>query len=376
MWEFITKPIADLDIMGKVNTAFSTTLDFLTGLGGSITGWIGKAWENIQNPISKLDIMGKITTAFTTATAWITDLGSKVTTWVGDAWDSLWKKLEDLDIKSKVTGAFDTAKTWITGLVGDGADSVKHWLGKAWDGLWSTLPTVEDMLTKVTEVFTGGKENVASWISGLATWIKGKMPSVDDMISSFGNITKGIKGAFKNLIQMWNGIDISPSIDVQGPQGVGKFHWAGWSIAGHEILPPADFGGIDFPRFKADFPDLIPTMPMPEVFAAEGGIVTKQRVAMLGEGGYPEVVIPLNQRGAEVLAAAMGRYLDNGSARGAMVSGYTTSVVNNYTSQTIDASTQFNGPVTVQAQNPDEMANKLAARQRRQALVQPIRGRA
>jgi hypothetical protein len=95
--------------------------------------------------------------------------------------------------------------------------------------------------------------------------------------------------------------------------------------------------------------------------------------ALIGEAGYPEAVIPLNQRGAEVLAATMARYVDKGDVQAAGMERY-ASPVTNYYSTTQDYSTQFNGPVTVKAQNPDELANKLAARARRQALAQPIRG--
>jgi hypothetical protein len=58
-----------------------------------------------------------------------------------------------------------------------------------------------------------------------------------------------------------------------------------------------------------------------------------------------------------------------------MVSQYATPVVNNYSSQSFDQSTQFNGPITVKAQSPDDMAQALQARARRRALSQPIQGR-
>jgi hypothetical protein len=74
-----------------------------------------------------------------------------------------------------------------------------------------------------------------------------------------------------------------------------------------------------------------------------------------------------------VLAATMARYVGDQDVRGSRMESYATPVYNYYSSSQ-DYSTQFNGPVTVQAQNPDEMAQRLAARSRRQRLAQPIGG--
>ena len=93
----------------------------------------------------------------------------------------------------------------------------------------------------------------------------------------------------------------------------------------------------------------------------------------LGEAGYPEAVIPLNARGAEILAATMARYVDKTEVQASGVERY-ASPVYNYYSSTQDYSTNFTGPVTVQAQNPDEMAQRLAARAKRTRLAQPIGG--
>ena len=106
---------------------------------------------------------------------------------------------------------------------------------------------------------------------------------------------------------------------------------------------------------------------------AEGGIATRQMRALIGEAGYPEAVIPLNERGAQVLAATMGRYLDNNVARGSQSMANSTRVVNNYSSS-YDYRTEYSGAITVQAQDPEELAMRLAARKKVQRLAQPIGG--
>jgi hypothetical protein len=105
-------------------------------------------------------------------------------------------------------------------------------------------------------------------------------------------------------------------------------------------------------------------------YFAEGGIVNRRQEAVIGEAG-PEVVVPLNERGAEFFASAMQRYATPADARQAMVSPYSTPVSVSIT-QTYDNRTMFTGPIEVQANDPDELAVRAAAKQRRQRLSQPV----
>ena len=101
--------------------------------------------------------------------------------------------------------------------------------------------------------------------------------------------------------------------------------------------------------------------------------MTKAHNALIGEAGYPEAVIPLNQRGADVLAETMARYVTKGDVQGSQMERY-ASPTYNYYSTTQDYSTNITGAITVQAQNPDEMAQRLSARAKRARLAQPIGG--
>jgi TP901 family phage tail tape measure protein len=94
---------------------------------------------------------------------------------------------------------------------------------------------------------------------------------------------------------------------------------------------------------------------------AEGGIVKKPTHTLTGEAG-PEAVVPLNRGGAKVLAETMVRYVENTKAKGLHASQHTSQITNNL--YTYDQRTQFNGEVHVQSQDPEEMARKLAAKQR------------
>jgi cell wall-associated NlpC family hydrolase len=99
-----------------------------------------------------------------------------------------------------------------------------------------------------------------------------------------------------------------------------------------------------------------------------GGIVRKNGTYELADGGSAEAVVPLDHRGASAMADAMVRYADSAKIRTALVAPYgtPTSVTYHY-----DSRTQITGPVTVQSQDPEDMGRRLAAKQRRDRLVQP-----
>ena len=345
------------------------------GLKDGITGTIDNVWEKITDPIAKLDIGAKVTTAFKTAKEYLDTLGTKIGTWVTGAWDSIASPLASIDIKASVETAFSKAKEWIGSLkdtTGGAADSVSKWIGSAWDGVMSGIPTLETVLGKVKAAFglgdakgggiaqwlqglkeaaKDGKDTVTGWIGDAWSKILTGIPGLEKVQEAFQPLVHAIVDVVNNLIHAWNDLKVTIPVPdwakkLPGPQN------------GQDSL---SFGTKSVPDVKYPF--------------ALGGIATRQTNAIIGEAGYPEAVIPLNQRGAEVLAATMARYVDRTSVQGAMVSQYATPVVNNYSSQSFDQSTQFNGPITVKAQSPDDMAHALQARARRRALSQPIQGR-
>jgi len=91
----------------------------------------------------------------------------------------------------------------------------------------------------------------------------------------------------------------------------------------------------------------------------DGAMFDRPNVIGVGERG-PEAVIPLNDAGGEFLARSIG--LSTLAGHGGSMS------VHNYR---IDRSTNFTGPITVQANDPNELLAKLQARQRVRALSRP-----
>lgn len=111
----------------------------------------------------------------------------------------------------------------------------------------------------------------------------------------------------------------------------------------------------------------------PRRYLGEGGIATRPIDARIAEAGYPEMILPLNDRGAKMLAETMSRYLGQNDARGARVAPYSTMVVNNSTIHQ-DYSTNFTGPIAVEANDPNELARVMRQQARSKRLVQPMGG--
>ncbi len=345
------------------------------GLKDGIKEKIDAAWEKLTNTVpTPAEVLAEVTAAFTTASAYIKGLGKTIGGWVGDGWDFLWKKVEDLNIGKKVETAFVSVGTYL-GTLGP---EILKWVGKAWDGLTSLLPSAPTMWEAVKDTFEGkeGKGGVKGWLDKLPTWFGSIFDKLRSSISDafIDGIVTPAADAIGRLFEMMDRLKIPPikvEFDVNLPN-LNPFDRDNFGKTTKTRLTLIDTKEIDLVGTLTN-PLASFTTVARKANHALGGIVTEPQTALIGEAGYPEAVIPLNQRGAEVLAATMARYVGDQDVRGSRMESYATPVYNYYSSSQ-DYSTQFNGPVTVQAQNPDEMAQRLAARSRRQRLAQPIGG--
>lgn len=201
-------------------------------------------------------------------------------------------------------------------------------------------------------IFNLGNKDYAQSIpaitDGMYTGLYSGIPDKETMDSKFTGFVEGTGLAVERWLSLWRDkkIQIKDNEDVllgtvQGSASSPAPGWRDWYSGG--------------------------------VHSFEGNIFTTPNITHIAEQG-PEVVIPLNGRGADVLAATMSRYLDNTEVRGSQAQQYSSPVINN-NDVTYDYRTQFTGAVTVQAQDPDQMAQKLAAKRRRQRLAQPIGGK-
>jgi TP901 family phage tail tape measure protein len=98
----------------------------------------------------------------------------------------------------------------------------------------------------------------------------------------------------------------------------------------------------------------------------DGAVFNGAQTIGVGEKG-PEAVIPLNERGGEFLTKAMMGVDARRVGMGSSPAGRGVHVYNTR----IDKSTNFTGPITVQANDPGELLKKLQSRQRVMALSRP-----
>jgi TP901 family phage tail tape measure protein len=105
----------------------------------------------------------------------------------------------------------------------------------------------------------------------------------------------------------------------------------------------------------------------------EGAIFSGAQQIGIGERG-PEAVLPLNERGADFIAELMAKMSPGQDARRNNTRGTSVPIVHNNTYTKVDSSTNFTGPVSVTANDPNELAEKLRQKRRAKALSNPALG--
>lgn len=165
------------------------------------------------------------------------------TTWFQDLWGACWG-----GIKAAASAVAD----W--------------WTGSFWPG-------VKSVFSAIGNAAVSAKDGVVNAFNAVVSFCKGLPGRISSAVSGMWNgITSSFKSAINAVISGWNGLSFTvPSVDM-GPLG---------SVGGFTISTP--------------------NIPM----LASGGIVTGPTLAMIGEGGDDEAVVPL-PKGARQFAAGGG----------------------------------------------------------------------
>jgi hypothetical protein len=225
---------------------WETIWGFITDLVATAAGWIV---DKIQ-PI--IDALGWLWDTFRNVWNWIKDAVGTAVAFIGDHWRLL--------------------VTLIFPVVG-----ILLWLWDNWRSIWdkiksflgSAVSWIGDKIAAIVGFFRGLPGQIGSAIADLGAiivkpfqWAWDQIVIVADGIkSAFTGAIDIVKSAWNAFARFWNGIEVDvPSIDMPGP------------------VP--DIGGFTF-----GLPDL-PTF-------AQGGIVTRPTLAIVGEAG-PEAIVPLN----------------------------------------------------------------------------------
>ena len=106
---------------------------------------------------------------------------------------------------------------------------------------------------------------------------------------------------------------------------------------------------------------------------AGGGIFADPDIIGIGEKG-PEMVLPLDSRGADFLAELMARTTTGSEGRAGNIKGSSPVMAHTLNTYQIDRSATFTGDITVMANNPNELVQQLRQRQRTAAMANPAMG--
>ncbi len=238
---------------------------------------------------------------------WLQDIISGVFNWIKDNWQLLLTILLGplgLFIAAVITywdqikNAAVAVWNWIVGAVMWAINAIiayfQFWIG-VYMAIFETAKNIAMAVWNWLTAFIGsivqGWINIISGIIGAIQWVFGTVRNVivgmwnsitdfirnavNGMGSIFGNVVGIISGPFKAafnaIASLWN-------------NSIGKLHFNA----------PDWVPGIGGKGFS------MPTLPM----LAQGGVVNKATLAMIGEGSEPEAVIPLSKIGQ--VAAQMG----------------------------------------------------------------------
>jgi phage-related protein len=260
-WDFL-----DNDVLKPIQNAFSTVVDFIKQhwelIGAiliapfdpflaaflvfhkQIIGFFEDLPGDIESAIGDLTSIGsKVMKDITNG---IGNVVSAVDGWFGNVYSDI------ANAVGSIVGVGAKIITDITSGIGNVVGHVTSWFGGVLGDIGSAIGDVTSVGSKIIGDITKG-------VGTLATWAKNIFGGLgSDIKTGIGDLT----GIGKSIID-----DIISGINA----GINAINSHIPSILGHKIFPS------------------IPDIPL----LAEGGIVTAPTFAMVGEGGYPEAVIPL-----------------------------------------------------------------------------------
>jgi TP901 family phage tail tape measure protein len=206
-------------------------------------------------------------------------------------WAGVWES-----IKGFATGYF----TWLAGIVSWGLQAVfaivYQLLVQPWVNLWNNVlrEPVTSMLTWLQGIWNGvsqafvdrvAKPIGAAWNAVIEALPKAMQAAAEFVQRVWTGLAESVKGVVRGMLQF-----IANAIN---------------NVAGMVNRLIAAFNALPGPNIP-----FVPTFSVPEF--AQGGVVNRKTLAMVGEGGEREYIVPESK-----MAAASSRFL--GGARGADV---------------------------------------------------------
>lgn len=207
-----------------------------------------------------IDIVQVITDVYNKLVEWWTAVQAAFDTalnFIKTLWETVWTAVRDFFVMlwAEISAAFSETMSALSAV---------------WQTVWSA---VRDFLAPIVNA-------IKNTITGLWTWIK----------SQFESASKPVANAWK---AMWDSLTSAAEMAWEGVRNTVKSS-INWIIDKVNTLINAinevarkGAGAVGFNAPQ------IPNVPM----LAQGGIVTRPTLAMVGEGGEPEAVIPLSKLG-------------------------------------------------------------------------------
>lgn len=275
---------------------FTDIWDFLVGLWDSITTWLEDTWENIKTFAT--DTWNSIVNFF--KDVWNGTVGwfwNNVLVPIYNFFVSIWNTIKDFfwnnilvpignffkNIWTSISTWFSEALTNIGNFFREKWETLKTWFSTTLNNIWNFFKNIwttiknwfSDHLNNVVNFFKGIWNSIHDWFSDKLNKIKTFFSDIwnsikDTAVIVWEGIKNTIKGAINDIIGLINKL-----IDA-------------WNSLSFNV-PSITLAGKKFGGFNVGVPQIpkIPTL-------AEGGIITRPTLAMLGERG-PEKVTPLNK---------------------------------------------------------------------------------
>jgi len=211
---------------------------------------------------------------------------------------------------------------------------------------------------------TGNNKAIVQRIASMYGWGSGS--EWNDLVSLVNS-----ESGFNNVAQ-------NPTSSAYGMFQFLNSTWAPYGSKTSDPVKQAEYG-LQYVKSRYGDPSSAWRFHRAHNWYAAGAVFDKAQVIGVGEAG-PEAVLPLNTTGATFVAKTLRASLQmmgvnpnlaNEVRRGQMQQ-FSSPARSEMHIHHTDASTNFNGAITVVAQDPNEMARKLAERKRMQALTRPV----
>ncbi len=302
--------------VGTIISAFSAASGAITAAGGAISaagGVIGLLTNPITIAIAAIGtlvaagiyvwqnwdtIKEKLSAIWQAISDFATSVWDGITSYLSDAWDSISQTAQKVwdGIKAffaewweTLLAVFGGPVGWLVLLVVKNWDEIKRITTETWNAIKQFF---SDTWEGIKNIFGLPIEWLLTTISDAWQTITGGVESAWEGITNFfSNTWEGIKKTFDNAFgdMIRSALEFGKGIMESLKKGIGSIKIPIPKISIEWKSGPLD---IKIPKLNigADWKALADLVP----FLADGGIVTRQMLAVVGEKG-PEAVIPLNQ---------------------------------------------------------------------------------